>query len=160
MADFLKDIKIVDLRRSVVNEEKSDRKKMRLVFDKKTYVVTADYKDAHVRPPYKFEWGAKDKDGYGVLTYQHMGYEFVTPEDDFWPEGAILDAENHYVFKDAILMKCPLDVWLKRRARDIDKSNRGPKAVKESFLAGLHDDQDTRDFAARLSDEEIQRLIG
>ena len=149
MAEFLKDIHIVDLKRSVIDEGKSDRKKNRFFFKKRVYVADADYKDAQTRPAYKFEWAALDnmsrsdpaEDSAGVQTYFGMGYDFVTKDDPYYPEGAILDSEGHYVFKDAILMRCDFGAWLKRRARDIDRSNKAPKRTRDAFVNTTIDDE-------------------
>jgi hypothetical protein len=141
MAEFLKDIHIVDLNRSVIDEAKSDRKKGRLFFEKRTYITDVDYKDAQTRPRHKLEWANNEKEGYGVQTYQGMGYEFVEFSDPYYPDGANVNAENHYVWKDAILMKCDLTSWLKRRARDIDRSNKAPERAREAFVNSARDDE-------------------
>jgi len=141
MAEFLREIHIVDLNRSVIDEEKSDKEKGRLFFKKRVYVTDADYKDAQTRPPYKFEWANNEKEGYGVQTYQFMGYDFVTKDDPYYPEGAIRNAEGHYVFKDAILMKCDFTAWLKRRARDIDRSNKAPQRTRDAFVNSTIEDE-------------------
>jgi hypothetical protein len=141
MAEFLKDIHIVDLNRSVIDEAKSDRKKGRFFFKKRTYITDVDYKDAQTRPRHKLEWANNEKEGYGVQTYQGMGYDFVTKDDPYYPDGANIDGEGHYVFKDAILMKCDLTSWLKRRARDMDRSNKAPDRAKEAFLNSTRDDE-------------------
>lgn len=149
MAEFLKDIHIVDLNRSEIDEEKSDKKKNRFVFKKRVYVTDAAYKDAQTRPPYKFEWAALDKIGHsdpdgdssGVQTYFGMGYDFVTKDDPYYPEGANRNSEGHYVFKDAILMKCDFGAWLRRRARDIDRSNKAPKKTRDAFVNSTIDDE-------------------
>jgi hypothetical protein len=149
MAEFLRDIHIVDLNRSVIDEEKSDTKRGRLFFKKKTYIVDATYKDAQTRPPHKLEWAALDRMGHsgeddnsaGVQTYFGMGYDFVTKNDPYYPEGATLNAEGHYVFMDAILMKCDFIAWLKRRARDMDKSNKAPQRAREAFVNSALDDE-------------------
>jgi hypothetical protein len=149
MTEFLKDIHIVDLNRSVIDKEKSNEKSKRLFFKKKVYITDADYRDAQTRPPYKFEWAALDKIGHsepdedsaGVQTYFGMGYDFVTKSDPYYAEGANLNAEGHYVFKDSILMKCDFGAWLKRRARDIDRSNKAPKRTQDAFVNSAVDDE-------------------
>jgi hypothetical protein len=141
MAEFLKDIHIVDLNRSVIDEGKSDRKKGRLFFKKRTYITDADYKDAQTRPRHKLEWANNEKEGYGVQTYQGMGYDFVTKDDPYYPDGANTDGEGHYVWKDVILMKCDFTAWLKRRARDMDRSNKAPQKARDAFVNSVRDDE-------------------
>ena len=146
---LLKDIHIVDLNRSVIDEDKSDKKNRRLFFKKRVFVTDADYKDAQTRPPYKFEWAALDQIGHskpdedssGVQSYFSMGYDFVTREDPYYPEGATRNAEGHWVFKDAILMKCDFGEWLKRRAVDIDRSNKASKRTRDAFINATVDDE-------------------
>lgn len=140
MAEFLKDIHIIDLTRSVVDEEKSDKTKGRLVFKSKVYITNADYRDAQSRPHHKLEWANNHPDGYGVQTYELMGYDFVTKDDPYYPDGAKLNAEGHYVFKDVVLMKCDFTAWLKRRARDIEKSERASQRMQKAFVDATVED--------------------
>lgn len=148
---------IVDLRRSVIDKEKSDLKKNNLVFTKKVYISEKDYLDATIRPEYHFEWAAKDREGRSIQDYLYMDYEFVTPRDRYWPEGARLSEEDHFEFKDAVLMKVPFMKWITRRAEEIEKSEKASKRTRESFRAGLARDEGAN---AVLSEEEITKLIG
>jgi hypothetical protein len=157
MAEFLSDIHVVDLNRSVIDEAKSDKKKGKLFFTKKTYVTDADYKDAQTRPRHHIEWANNDKDGNGISTYQLMGYDFVEFSDPYYPEGAGVNAENHYVFKDAILMKIDLIAWLKRRARDMDKSNKAPQRARDAFVNSVRDDETGEKLG--FTEEQLKQMV-
>ena len=84
-------------------------------FKLKTYV---NYRDAGRRPPYKFKWcWYSDSDNYGMYRDWQVsfGAAGVTyGKDRYVPEGVPVNSENHYVFKDVILMKEDLQNYLRR----------------------------------------------
>ena len=81
--------------------------------------------------------------------------DYVTINDDYWPESGTLDVKGHFFYPpDAVLMKIPLDVYLKQRAAEISRSERGTKSVAKS----LKDE-----YAAAgvdVSDEEVHSILG
>jgi len=136
---FLSDIKIVDLRRSELKRS-SNPKQGKYEFDKKIYVERADYLNAQVRPPYKFQWNRYEpRTNYKeVRDWQiKLGASFVTIKDPYWPEGIPPDGEDKYVFGDAVLMKIPLRQFLEKKARDKARAEKATASKMREFQASL-----------------------
>lgn len=138
MPEHVGDIQLVDLKRSVIDKEKSDLKKGKYVFTKKVYFTKADFKDASLGLDEYYQWVLySPREEYRTVeTYRYSwGFEPVRVGDRMWPEGVHLNEAGEYVFKDVILMKCPLLNWLKKLTRDMEKSDRQAAAVLASFNA-------------------------
>lgn len=150
----LKDIKVVDLKKSVIDKEKSDMEKFKyVVFKKKVYS-----KYAFASEKYKFKWGRQTPGGEAIDEWRYLfNAEFVTPQDGFWAEPpAHLNAENHYQFGDAVLMKIPLmDYITKIKASKKDASRRS-KAIKGQFQKEVG----KLDKDAVMSNDEIASALG
>jgi len=125
---YLKDIKIIDLRRSKWIKEKSDPKKGVYEFTKKVYLTKKDYFHEASRPPFVLTWCAYNPTNqFRMVRDWQIKYKatFVTPNDPYVPEGVPLDAEGKYVFAgDSVLMKIPLEVHLAKTARDVQRADR------------------------------------
>lgn len=132
----LKDFKIVDLKRSVWDKEKSDPTKGKYKFTKKVYLKSSDYDDKTIRPRYVMIWNRWDKiNDYLEFKEWEQFYdaEAVKVGDDFWPEPLTPKADGTYQWKDAILMKVPLLVWLRKKAEDSARYDTQRKALTDQF---------------------------
>ena len=133
MGRLSKDIKVVDLKRSKVNWDKSDPKKGKYVFEPngKKYI---DYNsDASALPDHKVQPCRNHPYDIDSWKYTH-DYDFVTWEDKlYWPEGLVPNEEGHYVFKDLIWMQCPAMLYAERKRREIEKAAGARKAAIRQF---------------------------
>lgn len=134
---YLSEIKIVDLKHSVVDKENSDPKKGIYAFKRKEYI---DYKTKARRPIWFFKWvrynpndGLKDVRDYQIK----WKYSYVTPDDPFWPEGLSPDVEGHYRYGDVVLMKCPLIEHLRKRELEVDRSKAASMSMRKGFEAQM-----------------------
>lgn len=136
---FLSDIKFVDLTRSEL-EKSSDPRKGNYEFRKKVYVEKADYRNASVRPPFKFQWNRYEpRTNYKeVRDWQiKLGASFVTLNDPYWPEGIPPDGEGKYVFGDAVLMKIPLRQFLEEKERNRLRAEHATASKMREFKSNL-----------------------
>lgn len=127
---------IVDLRRSEWDKERSNRKKGEYHFAKKVYVKDSDYRDDAIRPDYVFSFvGYAEQDPLSGYDYWRMHYnaEFVTENDDYWPEPLRPDAEGKYKFLDSVLVKVPVAVWVNKVLEDRSKYDKGARDAHRAF---------------------------
>jgi len=127
---------IVDLRRSKWDKERSDKSKGRYYFTEKVYVKNTDYRDDTIRPDYVFSfvgYDTKDPQSGFYFWQMHYGAEAVTEADDYWPEGLSPNADGHYKFIDSILIKVPVDVWVKKVMDDRGKHDKSAENLQKSF---------------------------
>ena len=148
----LSDIKIVDLRHSVIDKDRSDPKKGKYVFVKKAYITYT--KDDAIRPPWKFGWNIQQEYAYQDWKNKWPGTEFVTGKDEYWPEGAILGSDGLWHFKDAVLMKIPLLTYIQQRRKEIEKSEKTPSRILDAFK------QETKSYGMDVSDEQLAQSLG
>jgi len=74
----LSDLKkrLVDLRRSDYDKERSSPKDGRYFWNKKVYLKFDDYKDDNVRPNFKYRWVAyDDKNDFAQFNHWRMNFE-------------------------------------------------------------------------------------
>jgi len=157
MPEHLGQMKLVDLKRSNVDEKKSDPKKGKYAFVSKVYFTKSDFADASLGLNEYYQWVLfEPNESYRtVQTHKYSwGFEFVTVGDRMWPEGIEPDSESKYVFKDVVLMKCPLINWLKKVERDQMKSDQQAKSSLASF------EKDARDAGIGVSQETLSKLLG
>jgi len=157
MADTLKDIDIIDMERSVVDEERSEPENGLYFFKEKVSITDKSYKDAATCPPDVLKWGRMTEDGRQIRKWRLVfHYDFVVhKEDPYYPEGAELDGEGHWVFGDAILMKCPLDVHMQRKVKDLKTADDNLKAKGRQFRTAVA--KDVKDAA--MSEEETEQYL-
>lgn len=137
---FLSDIKIIDLNRSELDKSESDPKTGKYEFRRKVYVEKADYLNASVRPPFKFQWNRYEpRTNYKeVRDWQiKLGASFVTTKDPWWPEGIPPDGEHKYVFGDSVLMKIPLRQYLEEKERNRLRAERATASKMREFKTSL-----------------------
>lgn len=139
MPETLKDVHIVDLNRSELDKRHSDIDKNKYVFKKKVYVKhPEDYFKKETRHPYFFHWGRATADGRAIQSWIiKWNYSFLTKEDNYWPEGVPRNAEGHYQYGDAVLMKIPIRDFLKKREKELKKANEAPVARMRQFKKSL-----------------------
>jgi len=139
MPETINEVQIVDLNRSELDEEKSDIDKNKYVFKKKVYVKRPDdYLKKETRHPYFFHWGRQTDSGREVDNWKiKWGYDFVTKEDKYWPEGVPRNTEGHYQWGDAVLMKIPIRNFLKKREKETKKANKAPAQLMQKFKTSL-----------------------
>lgn len=127
---YLGHIKIVDMKHSKWDKQKSDPAKGKYIFTDKKYV---DYNDTSRKLDYFWQWG--DKSGQQRMQWEYgFHYSVVKPEDKlFWPEGVSLDKDGEYSFGDAVLMKIKIDDYKAKRLPEIEASERATKATLEGF---------------------------
>ena len=148
----LKDIKIIDLEKSVLDDKLSDPNKDLYVFKKKVY---SKYPFASER--YKFKWGRHTADGRRIDEWRYLyNADFVIPKDKMWPEGLKRNAEGHYQFGDAVLMKVPLADYIAQKKDEMQRSNRRSKAMIKKHQADVR----KVDKGAVMSDEEVAETLG
>ncbi len=138
---YLGQVGIIDLRNSVWDENKSNRKKGDYVITKKVYV--RDLYNTPMRPPWWFRWIRNEPTNRfrEVRDAKIDGYTFVTLDDPYWPEGVTPDEayEGHYTFGDVILMKRKLLDELRARIHTRKISDSQGMAKKQQFQESMRD---------------------
>ena len=145
----LSDIKIIDVKRSTFDKEKSDPAKGKYVWVKKVFI---DYKSPETRPQFKFSWNRNHE--WAVADWQNKwpGCTFVEPHDNFVPAGLSPNADNHYIFKDAVLMKIPIMEYIEQRKKEIMESEKRPGIIR-----GMLRDE-YRNAGVSVSDAELEKM--
>ena len=121
----LSDVKIIDLRRSKINKEKSDRKSGRIVFEPKGMVELTknDYKNSKTRPQHVLSWNRSDPAAVQEWEIKY-GAEFVTPSDPYFPYGAGVELKDgKYYYREMVLVKIPLERHLERKREEMKRTN-------------------------------------
>jgi len=105
----LRDIKIVDMKRSEIDQEKSDPKKGKYVFISKKYVDAA----TKVADNVTFSWCEYNaQDGYRTLNTWRVRSNWepvMDGEHAYWPEGVQPNAAGYYQFGDLVLVRRSLE---------------------------------------------------
>jgi len=151
---YLSDIKIVDLRFSEWNKDKSDPKDGDYDFTKKVYVNMHGGKE--VRPHWFFTTCRYDERNNfrEFREWKVSGYSAVQfDEDEFWPEPLSPNVDGHYVFGDVIFVKRPLIDELKYR---IEKQSRNTSA--RSKVEAFQEEMNRK--GAGIPDSMVEELIG
>jgi hypothetical protein len=155
---YIKDIddKIIDLERSIIDENHSDPKKRIYKFHKKVYYDLKRAKlDGIETCPWKFGWCNKNPQIVGQWRFG-QGWDFVTTDDQFVPEGypggVILNVEGHYEFGDLVLMKMPLRDWIAQKLEKERAEQSALTRVKHGFQADAEKD------GLALSKSDLERL--
>jgi hypothetical protein len=127
----LRDIKLIDLRRSKLKRG-SDPKKGIYKFEPNGKIYVS-WKDPATRPPDYVKWNRNTP--YDVERWRTLwNYSEVTIGDPYWPEGVRPNEDGHYVYStDMILMKCPLENYIEKRKKEIMKSELASIAKLKEF---------------------------
>lgn len=151
----LDEIKIIDMKSSKWDEKLSDPKTGKYFFTDKQYV---SYRGKGRRPDYYWTWERFDpRNNYMDLnSAKFKGFEPVSLGDpDFLPEGVPpVHGSGYFVFVDVVLVKCPLEVELRRRKEARDMSDNAKKATIGRFK------REAAGIGAGLSDAEADDLLG
>jgi len=110
----LRDTRIIDLKRSVLDSEKTDPKKKKYVFKSKRYVDMDLLQEDNVW----FCWcHYNPKDGYWMFnSWKLDGWEpVIIGEDPYYVEGAANNVDGLWQYKDVVLMRCKWEDEVKRR---------------------------------------------
>jgi len=110
------------------------------------------------RPEYVFKWGvvanpnSLHHENTCDVWERSLGAEYVGLDDNYWPEGAVLNGDGHYKVPngDAILMKIGYAQYIEKRTSDIADSENAAKANIRNFDTLLPPD-------ARLTEAEKNR---
>ena len=162
MAEHIAEVIFIDMERSKIDEERSKPAKGIYFFKGEPVVITNEsYKHAETCPDFVYKWGRHTEDGRSLNKWIFQyGWDFVTHgEDKIYPQGAQLDAEGHWIFSDGVLMKLPLEVHMKRRARELKAIDDAQKARKRQFNADVAASDPKLGKGAVLSDEELARYL-
>lgn len=149
----LKDIKVVDMKKSVIDEQRSDVEKQKFTFKKKVY---SKYPFASEK--YKFKWGRHTERGEAIEEWIYLfNASFVTAKDGFWPEPpAHLNSEGHFQFGDAVLMKIPIRDYIAKMKASMGKSSKKSQALKRQFQRDIG----KLDKGAVMSDDQLAKELG
>ena len=127
----LMDTKIVDLKRSVIDEKNSDLAKYRYEYKEKKYINM----DTLQEDDMWFCWcHYNPKDGYWMFeSWKQDGWDAVIAgEDPYVVEGASVNGSNYWQYKDVVLMRCKWSEELKRR-EESQKMATGGKPRLEQY---------------------------
>ena len=129
---MLRDYKLVDLRRSKIDKKRSDPKKGIFKFEPNGKVYVS-WRTEAFRPPHHVKWNRNEP--YAISRWEiKWGYSNVTTEDPYWPEGLKPNEEGHDVYQtDMILVKCPLENYVEKRKKEIEKSERASSAKRREL---------------------------
>ena len=140
MPDFSSDIKHIDLRRSQWDAKKSNPKKADYKFTQIVYLTSKDYHVEASCPDWVYTWCRYNPtDNFrGLYTWQ-IRYKAVpvTVDDEVIPEGIPPNPEGKFVFDDLIMVKIPLEEHMKRRARDVAKSESKAGEMLKAYVSDL-----------------------
>ena len=138
---YLPDIKVIDLRYSEWDKEKSKPRAGRYVFTKKVYVSWGA--EGRV-PPWWFSWCRYDpRSNYRELMEWQADYN-ATPvvfnEDPYWPETIAVNTEGYYQNGDVVLVKSPLIEHLERRLEEKRLTEGGGYKKLQQFMQQVRHD--------------------
>jgi hypothetical protein len=144
MADTLGGVKAIDLERSDVDEGRSNPEKGIYFFNGEPTVISdKSYKDAGTCPPYVFEWVSKEMGGGRRLKHYlyNLHFDFVQNiEDPYFPQGADLDGDGHWTYGDMVWMKCPLELHMERKVKQVRAQDDASKAIHKQFAQNIGKD--------------------
>ena len=155
----LSDCRIVDLKRSKIDEKKSDPKKNRYVFLEKRFVNRTTFAEDNIW----FSWchyNVKD----GLLTFEGWkldGWEpVIKGEDPYVVEGAHPNEDGYWQFKDVVLMKCRFEEEVARRDAQLKRGKGGGKKVIEAFAREIDAVEPAFTRGAGMGPDEVAQLMG
>jgi len=161
---MLREIKIVDLKRSQLDEKKSSKSKGIYAFvpGGKKYVN----RDSLVADNVFFSWCQyNERDGFRMLNEWRVkyGYEPVkNGEDPYWPEGALMNPEGYWTYGDLVLVRAPLDREMARRERDVKiaGADKKPSEAGKDRLRALAKSINAIEPGAGVDPDEMEHLLG
>lgn len=134
------EVKFIDLKRSKVDEGKSDPKAGEFVFKPNGMVELkrSDYDDNAVRPKHILKWNRSDP--HTIREWEiKFGAEFVTADDPYFPHGAGVEfKDGHYHFNEMVLIKIPLELHLERKRADAKRANKSFEDNNRNFRQSMN----------------------
>lgn len=133
----LYDIKIVDMKKSKIDKEKSVPDRDEYVFIEKVY-TSHPMRDNK----WQFKWGREALPGMGLipentpmLWHADFGATYVVPADGYWPELMTRNSQGHYVYPggDAVLVKIPLERYVEKVTEDRQAHKDQLASVRDTF---------------------------
>jgi len=150
---YIQDMKLVDLRMSKWDKEKSDPAKGDYFFTEKRYI---NYRgDRAAAPPFKFIWARYNPiDNFRDMRDWKTRYKAseVGLNDPYWPEG-VAPQNGKYIEGDAILMKVPILEYARKRKAEIAASDSRPDAIKKQFMS------EAAGMGLGVSEEELDKML-
>ncbi len=129
---ILSDFKIVDLKRSDINWDASDESKGIYKFNHKVYYNRIPEPGDKYFP----KWCTDDNEGnLQNWIYGFDASEIKYEDKDYWPEPMKPNATHGYKFKDAVLMRVNLEMWVDKVEKDRKMANGQVAANKAAFNA-------------------------
>lgn len=152
LQERIKDFAFIDKRKSKIDSKKSNPE-LGLFFFDSDKKVKYKIKDSGKVSDYWYHWIHKEE--YRISSVRAVrGYDFVTKDDDVVPEGLKVNTEGHYQIGDLILMKCPLEQFLKRKLAARARSQADLQATLNKFKSS------TRTEGADMEESMINDLLG
>ncbi len=133
LQERIKDFAFIDKRKSEIDTKRSEPEKGLFLFkpDKRNkYKI----KEAGKLNDFWYHWILKNDQRINRVRVV-KGYDFVTKDDHVVPEGMTTNSEGHYQFGDLVLMKCPLDSFLKRKVIARERSEQQAAASANQFIS-------------------------
>lgn len=133
-------IKIVDMKKSKIDKEKSNPDRDEYVFIEKVYVGNKSHPMRDEK--WQFKWGREALPGMGLIPENtpmlwnaEFGATYVVPADGYWPELMTRNSQGHYVYPggDAVLVKIPLERYVEKVAEDRQAHKDQLRSVRDTF---------------------------
>lgn len=117
-----------------------------------THKVLIDPRFFLRNPDFKIKWGSTIRDGQDLARLRMEGWDFVTSEDQVWPEGAKL-TDGKYTFMDMVLLKLPLSLYIEKKKKNRDKHKKRLKSINTKFKSTMRQ-SGTVGFGGELADDQ------
>lgn len=153
----LYEIKIVDIKKSTIDKEKSVPDRDEYVFTEKVYTSHPMRDDK-----WQFKWGRDALPGMGSrmentpqLWKADFGATYVVPSDGYWPEGIPRNSQGHYLYPngDSVLVKIPLE-------RYADKVQADRQAHKDELNSAKGKFEDEQAGLDKRTKQQIADALG
>lgn len=150
-------VTFIDKRKSKINEKKSKPDDGFFVFDKEVKFEQKPKKRGEV-PDFVYKWIHTSPTS--IYTWQSKyGAMIVGKDDDVYPKPLSLNADGAYqAGRDLILVKIPIDVWMKKREREVMASHRAAKKSYDVFEKKVKSKTGGALGDASLTDAEKERI--
>lgn len=141
-------VEFIDLKKSVIDEEKSNKKKGVYLFKKKVLY------DRNDNPKYAYKWVQTRADNIQRWTYAYQA-EFVKAGEEIYPAPLSTNADGNYQLPggDLVLMRIPIDVWLDKKMQAVKKSDKASRQPYKAF-----EKMTGKEKGARLTKIEKEQL--
>ena len=151
-------ITLIDKRKSKINEKKSEPGKGYFIFDKAVKFEQTPKKRGDM-PDFVYKWVNTIpaivqawKSKYGAME--------VGKDDDVYPSPLSINGDGVYQIPggDLLLMKVPIDVWMKKREGEVLASNKAANKAYKSYEKMISSRTGGALGNAALTDAEKERV--